>query len=189
MKNQLSGVRRNLEQPRQSSSSSRFITALMPLLSLYICHEMINATSKFWDDTRHVFHLGDQEIVPLVEEVEGMLGVPSDGPVITPWYPTRISRNLSTILYLSKHLHGNYLQYGEVILLNLLLTFQFRTWQFSKNASYEIATENNCILIILGSTLTIWSLNTCHVQCTSIFLKLLVGVFLDHLFWWKCSLA
>ena len=99
----------------------------MPLLSLSICYEMVHATSQFRDEINHVVRFGDREIVPLFEEVEGLIGLPSNGPIITTRYPTRISVDLSTILYLPQNLYDNYLQYDEVRLLNLLLTFQFGT--------------------------------------------------------------
>ena len=69
--------------------------------------------TKFGMKFRHVFRFGDWEIVPLVEEVDQLLDLPSNSLVITPRSPTRISGDLSTILCLPENLCDNYLQYGE----------------------------------------------------------------------------
>jgi len=108
----------------------RVLVNLPSLLAIQPNNVLIEASTMFWDEKRVVFRFGDIKMTPLLEEIEGFVGLPWDSPgLLVP--KNRTSRGFLKMMGFRKN--------DELVYLNKsYILFDFLYERYGHNKSYHL---------------------------------------------------
>ena len=146
----------------QSGDTKIFFDSLLPLLKLPLCYDLIYASTRCWDEKKHVFNFNGEEMVPMVEEIEGLLCFKkADKPLVITTKCSSLTGYLRQVLGLS-HYDGMTFHHGYSILINCVLEpFRAKGTNLELAISYGSARVKACMIALMGLLLFKEDLGLC----------------------------